>query len=851
MKKNKLLLIGWDAADWKIIWPLISKGQMPALQKVIANGVYGNMSTMNPPYSPMLWSSVATGKTPDKHGVLGFIEVLPNLDGVRPVTANSRKARALWNILHHEGYKSNIVGWWPSFPAEPINGVVVSDKFQKVSPDPSKRPPMAEGTIHPWELKDELKDLRMFPYEVTGEHILPMIPRASEIDQEKEKGLYSFSKILAQNVSVHNAATRLMRTTEWDFMAVYFDLIDHFCHAFMKYHPPRLKGVPERQYEIYKDAVNSAYRFQDMLLERKLQLIDEDTTVIIVSDHGYESGIKRLIKMPKLQAAPAFEHRQFGIFVASGPGIKKNQKIYGLGLMDIAPTVLNHFGLPVGEDMDGKAILEMYDEPVKPKFIDSWENVKGDFGELDKDIKQEAMDTQETMEQLIELGYIERPDDKIENAVHKTSLDLQHNLAKVFMGKKEYQKAEEILSAIIEDVRSLDPAPYFFDLVRIKIQQQEYDQAKTFIEKIKSSNTTVRYNLYFYETEILSATGRPKEALKILMDELPKQVNPNPEIHYRIGVLHFQLGEYSLAKNAFESAIELESDTAKYHLKLAETHMELEEYEDAVDESLTAIELVKFFSKAHYTLGRALEKLGDLENAQIAFKTAEALKPRDLQVAQKTKKALENVEEKLAEAVATKDKSTNTYREGQITIVSGLPRSGTSLMMQMLDKGGVEILTDEKRKADDSNPKGYYEYEPVMSLHKNNDWLDKAKNKGLKVVAPLLKNLNPEFRYKVIFMRRDLAEILRSQQIMIGKDPDTFSIKFYNAYQRQLNTIEKWKQREPNIELIYLNYTDVLDNPKESAEKIESFLGVSLDQIAMAKCVDKSLYRNRKEEIKA
>ena len=132
MGKPKVLLIGWDAADWKLIWPLIKKGQMPALKSVIERGVYGNMSTMNPPYSPMLWTSVATGKTPDKHGVMGFIEVNEKRSGIRPVTVKSRKSRALWNIFHNQDLKSNLIGWWPSFPAEPINGVVVSDAFQKI-----------------------------------------------------------------------------------------------------------------------------------------------------------------------------------------------------------------------------------------------------------------------------------------------------------------------------------------------------------------------------------------------------------------------------------------------------------------------------------------------------------------------------------------------------------------------------------------------------------------------------------------------------------------------------------------------------------------------------------------------
>jgi len=185
------------------------------------------------------------------------------------------------------------------------------------------------------------------------------------------------------------------------------------------------------------------------------------------------------------------------------------------------------------------------------------------------------------------------------------------------------------------------------------------------------------------------------------------------------------------------------------------------------------------------------------------------------------------------------------YRKDQIVIVSGLPRSGTSLMMQMLDKGGVKILTDENRKADTSNPKGYFEYDPVMSIHKDNLWLDKAKDKSVKVVAPLLKFLDPKYRYKVIFMNRDLTEIVKSQQKMIGKDPETLPTRLLNAYKKHLNQVEIWKDREPGVELIYLNYKDVLNNTEESLEKVVSFIGVEMNKDQMASCVDKSLYRNK------
>ncbi|MGJ8667309.1 MAG: alkaline phosphatase family protein [Patiriisocius sp.] len=840
MKKNKLLLIGWDAADWKIIGPLLAKGEMPALKKLIDNGVYGNMSTMNPPFSPMLWTSVATGKTPDKHGVLGFIELAPDLKGVRPVTTNSRKTRALWNILHNKGFKSNLVGWWPSFPAEPINGVVISEKFQKINKDPKKKNPLHPDAIHPKNFKGEVLDLRMRPYEVTDQHILPFIPKAAEINQDKDQSLSTFSKLFAENVSVHAATTYTMQNTEWDFMAVYYDLIDHFCHAFMKYHPPKLKEVPIWHHEMYKDVVKGAYKFQDMMLERTLDLVDDDTTVMILSDHGFESGPNRILEMPKYPAAPALEHRQFGMFVASGPNIKKNEKIFGLGLIDVAPTVLHHFGLPVGEDMDGKVALDIFKNPGKIETIKSWDAIDGDFGELKSDHETDQFSDQEALQQLIDLGYIEKPDEDIENAIFKTKCDLKLNLARVYLGKKDYEKARELLLELITEPEPIDVIPFYMDLLTIELKFSNFEKAREYLDKLRSLNSEFESTTYFAESQILLGNGDMDGALSLL-DKAVKN-KPSPEVYFQIGKVYRRTSKFQNAKTAFEKAIDFEPDRAKYHRALAEVLVRLGEYEEAAESALTSIELVKYFPDAHYTLGEALEKMGDLENAKLAFETAKRLKPKEFH---RAAKAIENLTEKLAKPMELRDKTDYKYRENQIVVVSGLPRSGTSLMMQMLDKGGVEPLVDGVREADYSNPKGYYEYEPVMSLHRKNDWLDKAQNKSVKIVAPLLKHIDPQFRYKVIFMKRNLNEVVKSQQKMIGKSPDTLPVKLLNAYQEQLNQIEVWKNKEPGVEIIFIDYKDVLENTQSVTKKVCSFVGKDLDEKAMASCVDKSLYRNK------
>lgn len=113
---KKVLLIGWDAADWRVIHPLLEAGKMPALQGLIERGVMGNLATLHPVLSPMLWTSIATGKRPYKHGILGFSEPTPDGTRVRPVSSRSRKTKALWNILHQKGLKSHVIAWWPSAP---------------------------------------------------------------------------------------------------------------------------------------------------------------------------------------------------------------------------------------------------------------------------------------------------------------------------------------------------------------------------------------------------------------------------------------------------------------------------------------------------------------------------------------------------------------------------------------------------------------------------------------------------------------------------------------------------------------------------------------------------------------
>jgi len=183
-----------------------------------------------------------------------------------------------------------------------------------------------------------------------------------------------------------------------------------------------------------------------------------------------------------------------------------------------------------------------------------------------------------------------------------------------------------------------------------------------------------------------------------------------------------------------------------------------------------------------------------------------------------------------------------------IIIVSGLPRSGTSLMMKMLEAGGIEPLTDEIREADVDNPKGYYEFERVKGLPEDTSWLADAEGKAVKVLAELIKHLPEGYHYRVIFMLRDLDEIVSSQKKMMvrrGEDPGVPDGEMRDLLRRYLVSLKRYINRRQDMDVLYVSYNEVLDEPEEPLGELLDFLGSGIDPAGMRGCVDPKLYRNR------
>lgn len=191
-----------------------------------------------------------------------------------------------------------------------------------------------------------------------------------------------------------------------------------------------------------------------------------------------------------------------------------------------------------------------------------------------------------------------------------------------------------------------------------------------------------------------------------------------------------------------------------------------------------------------------------------------------------------------------------TSNSDAVVVVSGLPRSGTSMMMKALEAGGLTPVTDELRAADEDNPKGYYELERVKQMDKGDtSWVADAQGKVVKVISALLEHLPPGYEYKVVFMRRNMDEILASQKKMLerrGEPTDRVSDEdLTRLFNKHLQKVETWMRAQPNFSVLYVDYNEMLGSPEPFARQVNQFLGGQLDEQKMATVVDPNLYRNR------
>ncbi|MEO1172702.1 MAG: alkaline phosphatase family protein, partial [Myxococcota bacterium] len=366
--QDRVMLIGVDGADWDILEPLIAAGRMPNLARLMAAGSYGELETIEPILSPIIWTTIATGRKPHEHGVTWFME--RSADGTsKPVTSRRRRAPALWTIASEAGRRVGVIGWWATWPAESVNGYVISDHVAAHGFGLSASSVETDlGKTFPASLAKTVERYRVRPSAISDQDVLSFMHIAPEELATRSGDTLNFSNplhhflyALAGHRTYEQLSVALLREQETDLSLHYFEATDSLSHLFMKYVDPPLEGIQDEQRQRFKDIVPRIYEEQDRVLGRLLDAAGPKTNVLIVSDHGFKTGDERLVEDENTRVDRAhLWHTKKGVIVASGPAFRPGVRL-SASIYDVTPTVLYLLNLPVGQTMTGRVLEEAID----------------------------------------------------------------------------------------------------------------------------------------------------------------------------------------------------------------------------------------------------------------------------------------------------------------------------------------------------------------------------------------------------------------------------------------------------------------------------------------------------------
>jgi tetratricopeptide (TPR) repeat protein len=625
---KKVLVIGWDAADWKLIDPLIEQGAMPNLKGLIERGVRGDISSLDPKLSPLLWTSIATGKTADKHGVLNFVEPDAENGTLRVSSSTTRKTKALWNIATQNGLKSHVVNWYATHPAEPIRGVNITNLFQENPPSsPEASWPMPVECVHPTDLGPDIAPLRVHPHRITPDAISPLLPDLPRIDpSDRRVGL--IAKHLARCVSVHNVATGLLEAEpDFDLAMVFYETIDVLGHYFMQHHPPRMGHVSERDFALYRHVMNGTYQFHDLMLGRLIELAGPETTIVLLSDHGFHSDHLRPTAQASMDdehaAMDATWHRPLGMVVCSGPGIRVGQTVYGANLLDIAPTVLTLLGLAPGGDMDGRVLAEAFDRPVSSDRVFGWDALEGESGMHPADKRQDPVAAAESIRQLVDLGYLADLPRNAQAQIELVKRETEFNLGVVYMTTRRAGQAQPIFERL--HAAHPDDPRYASNFAHCLYAMGRAEEACAVLTKLVEKHPDAPDAKMLLASAMLAA-GRAQEAGELL-ERTEREMPDRRDGAIMLAEVYLHQRRWSDAKRIAERLVAADPDDPRALNALGAAETYLGHLDRAVELCLSAIERRHFYPEAHYMLGVALTWKKDFPHAIQSLRAAVSMQP--------------------------------------------------------------------------------------------------------------------------------------------------------------------------------------------------------------------------------
>jgi len=568
----QVLLVGIDGADWRPIRALLAAGELPNLAQLIQEGAHGPLWGVPPLTAPVGWTTVATGKGPDQHGVLDA--TLPDPRTGQPVVVMSgmRQSKTFWEIFADHGLPVGVVGWWATGPAEPIEGIVVSDRALRHAL--LADPPTAEGAVHPAERAAEFlarRDRVAAPSYRIMQRFMDVTEAEVDAarDDDPSDPVAALRRLYRGMRAAADIALHIQRRDRPDILVVYFEGVDtasHYFGAFADADDAPASGAGQPK---FGRTLREVYRFQDELLGELLALTGEATTVIVASAYGFRPGAQPAAGAAWMSdpIAAARDHRAEGILLMKGPRIRHRASESDPAavtdratVFDIAPTLLALLNLPVPQDMEGRVLTEVLAEDFgEPSSISTYENeawvqqraaARPDYRGLDEP----------TRARLRSLGYF-----GIDDPSGVFSLQGRESLAEYFAARGDHEQAQQELEAVIAIAPQM-PGPYV-RLGLTHMAQKKFATARSWFEQALALDprlVAARMNLAYTFRELrepLKAIATLEEGARLHPDHAGLRVN--------LGMLYKEINDLPGATRLFEEALRISPDHQPAHAQLA------------------------------------------------------------------------------------------------------------------------------------------------------------------------------------------------------------------------------------------------------------------------------------------
>jgi len=560
---RRVIVVGVDGADWNLLQPLIDEGDLPHFARLQREGAWGDLRSIMPLLSPLIWTTIATGLPPEQHGVLDFVTRTPE-GKLIPVGSESRRVRALWTMVGDYGKTVDVVAWLATYPAEEIPGSLITDRFGFLAFAANAAPEEIDPRMTwPPELAAEAAAKRIAPADLDPDLLSDFVRVPPESIRaalapgfRKGNLLNNLAHTLATAESSRRLAAWLMERDRPDLGLFYFEMVDAVCHLFMPYAPPRQPWIDPSLYEAYRGAVDAAYREQDRILGDLLGTAGDSTLVVVLSDHGFRSGEARLQETSGMEGAAAARwHRPEGILLLAGPGVRRDTHLENASVYDIAPTVLAYLGIAPPAAWPGRVLTEAFDLSLPRSPAGA-----GEGGAVSEASGTPLEETEATTLNNLGLALIAQgKNEEAAAAFHRalkkdpTLNTARNNLATVLLRMGDVPAA----TATLEEALRLDPeyAQAWMNLGLCRLRSGDAAKAVDALERARTlepGDERILRNLGFAALE----AHRPDLAAEAFTEALSRE--ETAAAHFGLGMALLNTGDEAGARRELTRTLEME-----------------------------------------------------------------------------------------------------------------------------------------------------------------------------------------------------------------------------------------------------------------------------------------------------